>query len=34
MNSEEIIRELQSMASDKYKANIVKLGIPEEHWLS
>lgn len=31
MNSGEIIKELQSQASEKYKANLVKMGIPEEH---
>lgn len=31
MNSGEIIKELQSQASEKYKANVVKMGIPEEH---
>lgn len=30
MNSEEIIEELKKMSSDKYKANVVKLGIPEK----
>lgn len=33
MNSAEIIKELQSLASEKYKANVVKMGIPEEHCL-
>lgn len=31
MNSAEIITQLQSPASEKYKANVVKTGIPEEH---
>lgn len=31
MNSAEIIKELQSLASEKHKANVVKMGIPEEH---
>lgn len=31
MNSREIIKELQAQASEKYKANVVKMGIPEEH---
>ncbi len=31
MNTKEIIKELQSQASEKYKANVVKMGIPEEH---
>lgn len=31
MNSAKIITELQSLASEKYKANVVKMGIPEEH---
>ena len=31
MNSRDIIKELQSLASEKYKANVVKMGIPEEH---
>lgn len=31
MNCTEIIEELKSMSSDKYKANVVKMGIPEEH---
>ena len=31
MNSREIIKELQSLSSEKYKANVVKMGIPEEH---
>lgn len=30
MNSEEIIDELRAQASEKYKANVVKMGIPEE----
>lgn len=30
MNSKEIIKVLQSLASEKYKANVVKMGIPEE----
>ncbi|MDO4273374.1 MAG: DNA alkylation repair protein [Eubacteriales bacterium] len=30
MESREIISQLQSMASEKYKANVVKMGIPEE----
>lgn len=31
MNSKEIIAELQSRASEKYKANVIRMGIPEEH---
>lgn len=31
INSREIVKELQSRASEKYKANVVKMGIPEEH---
>ena len=31
MNNRDIIEELQSLASEKYKANVVKMGIPEEH---
>lgn len=31
MNSAEIITELQALASENYKANVVKMGIPEEH---
>lgn len=31
MNSTEIITQLQSLTSEKYKANVVKMGIPEEH---
>ncbi len=31
MNSREIIKELQSQASEKYKVNVVKMGIPEEN---
>lgn len=31
MNSREIIEELKSKASEKYKTNVVKMGIPEEH---
>ena len=31
MNSSEIITQLQSLASEKYKANVVKMGIPEDH---
>lgn len=31
MNCTEIIEELKSMSSEKYKANVVKMGIPEEH---
>lgn len=31
MNCEEIIAKLKSMASDKYKANVVKMGIPEDY---
>ncbi|MBO4997386.1 MAG: DNA alkylation repair protein [Lachnospira sp.] len=31
MNSREIIKELQAQTSEKYKANVVKMGIPEEH---
>lgn len=30
MNSREVIMELQSQASEKYKANVVRMGIPEE----
>lgn len=30
MNCQEIITELQSMACDKYKSNVVKMGIPED----
>lgn len=30
MNCEEIIAKLKSMASDNYKANMVKMGIPED----
>ena len=31
MNSQEIIKERQMMATEKYKANVVKMGIPEEN---
>lgn len=31
MNSNEIIIELKAQASEKYKANVVKMGIPEEN---
>lgn len=31
MNTQEIIKELQMMATEKYKANVVKMGIPEEN---
>lgn len=31
MNSREIILELQAKASEKYKANVVRMGIPQEH---
>ena len=31
MNSREVITELQSLASEKYKANVVRMGIPEEY---
>ena len=31
MDSQEIIKELQMMATEKYKANVVKMGIPEEN---
>lgn len=31
MTCEEIIKELQANASEKYKANVVKMGIPEEY---
>jgi len=31
MNCNEIIDELKKMSSEKYKANVVKLGIPEEN---
>jgi 3-methyladenine DNA glycosylase AlkD len=30
MNSKEIIEELKSQASEEYKANVVRMGIPEE----
>lgn len=30
MNYHEIIKELKSMASEKYKVNVVKMGIPED----
>lgn len=30
MKTQEIIEKLQGMASEKYKANVVKMGIPEE----
>lgn len=30
MKKEEILEELKSQASDKYKANVVRMGIPEE----
>lgn len=30
MKCDEIINKLQSMASDKYKSNVIKMGIPEE----
>lgn len=30
MNCQEIIAELKSMASEKYKANVIKMGIPED----
>lgn len=30
MNSQEILAELQAQASEKYKANVVRMGIPEE----
>ncbi|MFQ9923312.1 MAG: DNA alkylation repair protein [Beduini sp.] len=33
MNGQEIILELQSMADEKYKANVVKMGIPKENGL-
>ena len=29
MTSDEILSELRTMSSEKYKANVVKLGIPE-----
>ena len=31
MNCQEIITELKSMSSEKYKANVVKMGIPEDY---
>lgn len=31
MNCKEIIEELKSQASEKYKANVVKMGIPEKY---
>lgn len=31
MTCEEIIAELQANASEKYKANVVKMGIPQEY---
>lgn len=31
MDRKEIMEELQSRASEKYKANVVRMGIPEEH---
>lgn len=31
MNSKEIIEELKSQASEKYKANVVRMGIPEKY---
>lgn len=31
MDSKEIITELQSLASEKYKSNVVRMGIPEEY---
>lgn len=31
MNSKEIIEELKSQASEKYKANVVRMGIPEKN---
>lgn len=31
MNSNEILIELKAQASEKYKANVVKMGIPEEY---
>lgn len=30
LNCSEIIAELQNLASDKYKANVIKMGIPEQ----
>ena len=33
MKCEEIIRELRGLSSEKYKANVGKLGIPKEHSL-
>ena len=30
MNCQEIIAQLKSMASEKYKANVVKMGVPDE----
>ena len=33
MNSKEIIDYLKSEASEKYKENVIKMGIPEKlHW--
>lgn len=31
MNCEEIIKNLESMASEKYRENVIKMGIPREH---
>lgn len=31
MNSNEIITELKSQSSEKYKANVVRMGIPKDH---
>lgn len=31
MTCDEIIEELKANASEKYKANVVKMGIPEEY---
>ncbi|MBU9742268.1 DNA alkylation repair protein [Lachnospiraceae bacterium ASD3451] len=33
MDCEELIRELRGLSSEKYKANVVKMGIPEEYSL-
>ncbi|MDE7432991.1 MAG: hypothetical protein K2N34_13900 [Lachnospiraceae bacterium] len=30
MNCQEIIEKLQSLSSEKYKANVIKMGIPEK----
>lgn len=31
MNCDEIVRELQAQASEKYRANVIRMGIPEAH---